>query len=63
MSEKMPADNERFGASGGVTPQKVLCELASECPAGTVVFPPPTPSRRTLSASSESAVDNEVERK
>jgi hypothetical protein len=45
---KARTDNERFGASGGVAPQKVQCEFASECPATTVVSPPPSPSRRTL---------------
>jgi hypothetical protein len=47
-----PAANERFGASGGVTPPKVLCENESEYPAGTLVRPPPSPSRLTLEASS-----------
>jgi hypothetical protein len=44
----MPAANERFGASRGVTPQKMLCENESLCPATTAVSPPPSPSRRTL---------------
>jgi hypothetical protein len=34
------AYNERFGASGGVTPQKELCENESLQPAGTIVSPP-----------------------
>jgi hypothetical protein len=46
----MPADNERFGASGGVTPQKELCENESLSPATMAVSPPPSPSRRTLAA-------------
>jgi hypothetical protein len=46
--EETPADNERFGASGGVTPQEKQSELASEYSAGTLVSPPPSPSRRTL---------------
>jgi hypothetical protein len=45
------ACNERFGASGGVTPQKVSCVNESLSPAITAVSPPPSPSRRTLSAS------------
>jgi hypothetical protein len=35
------AYNERFGASGGVTPQEKQCEFASEYPAGMAVSPPP----------------------
>jgi hypothetical protein len=53
----MPADNERFGASGGVSPQEKQCELASEYPATTVVSPPPSPSRRTLCVSPENVVE------
>jgi len=34
-----PADNERFHASGGVRPQKHLCEFASVSPARTFVNP------------------------
>jgi hypothetical protein len=45
------AGNERFGASGGVTPQKVLCVNESLSPATLAVSPPPSPSRRTLYAS------------
>jgi hypothetical protein len=47
------ASNERFGASGGVIPQEKQSKLASEYPAGTVVFSPPAPSRRTLNAMAE----------
>jgi len=36
---KMPADNERFHASGGVSPQKHLCVFASAPPARTFVTP------------------------
>jgi hypothetical protein len=35
----MPAPNERFHASGGVCPQKHLCEFASASPARTFVNP------------------------
>jgi hypothetical protein len=45
---KTPAANERFGASGGVTPQKRQCENESLQPATTAVSPPPSPSRRTM---------------
>ena len=31
--------NGRFHASGGVTPQTVLCKFASASPAGTFVTP------------------------
>ena len=41
----MPADNERFHASGGVRPQKHLWELGSVSPARTFVKPLPAPSR------------------
>jgi hypothetical protein len=37
--QKWAAGNERFGASGGVTPQKVLCESESLAPATPAVFP------------------------
>jgi hypothetical protein len=37
--ENSPALNERFGASGGVTPQKEQCKLASEYPATMAVSP------------------------
>ena len=37
----MPACNERFHASGGVCPQIVLWEFASESPALTIVNRPP----------------------
>jgi hypothetical protein len=45
------AANERFGASGGVSPQKSQCENESLSPATPAVSPPPSPSRRTLAAS------------
>ena len=38
---KSPAPNERFHASGGVLPQKVLREFESLSPARTFVEPPP----------------------
>ena len=41
----MPAPNERFHASGAVTPQTILYELARYYPAATAVDPPPAPSR------------------
>ena len=42
---KTPADNERFGASGAVTPQTILYKFARYYPAGTVVEAPPASSR------------------
>jgi hypothetical protein len=41
----MPAYNERFHASGGVRPQKHLCELATASPADSSVKPATTQSR------------------
>ena len=43
--DKTPAGNERFGASGAVTPQTILWELARYYPAASVVEAPPAPSR------------------
>ena len=42
---KRPAYNWRFGASGGVAPRKVQWEIERLCPAWTVSYPPPAPSR------------------
>jgi hypothetical protein len=39
IDKKMPADNERFHASGGVCPQTVLWEFGSVSPARTFVPP------------------------
>ena len=39
--EQATAANERFHASGGVCPQKVLLEFGSLSPARTFVKPPP----------------------
>lgn len=47
---KCTAYNKRFGISAGVFSQKHLYEFASLSPVRTAVKPPPTPSRRTLSA-------------
>ena len=41
----MPAHNGRFGASGGVAPQKVQWELELLSPAGTFVVAATSPSR------------------
>jgi len=38
---KTAAANERFGASGGVCPQTILCGFGSLSPARTFVEPPP----------------------
>jgi len=46
--QKMPAANMRFGASGGVTPLNVSCELGRLYPARPLVFPATAPSRRTI---------------
>ena len=40
-TNKTPAGNERFHASGGVCPQKVLWGFGSSSPARTFVEPPP----------------------
>jgi hypothetical protein len=40
LRRKSPAPNWRFHASGGVCPQKHLCEFASASPARTLVNPP-----------------------
>ena len=42
--------NGRFHASGGVTPQTVLCKFASASPAGTFVTPRLREAAGTLSA-------------
>gem|GEM_PF-6631571 len=44
MSVVMPSLYVRFGASGGVCPQKHLCEFANVSPAQTFVKPPPASS-------------------
>jgi len=49
-SDSLPI-NERFYESRGICPQTVLCEFASASLARTFVKPPPSQSRRTLSAS------------
>jgi len=54
----MPADNERFHASGGVCPQTVLCEFASASPARTFVSPRLRKAAGTLQASWQ--LDNEA---
>jgi hypothetical protein len=48
ISDKMPAHNVRFGASGAVTPQTILCGFARYYPAGTAVEAPPAPSRHPV---------------
>ena len=45
------AYNWRFHTSGGVCPQKPLCEFASESPARTLVNPRLREAARTLQAS------------
>ena len=40
-TQKSPAANERFHASGGVCPLTILWELGSVSPARTFVSPPP----------------------
>jgi len=47
----MPACNRQFGASGGVCPQKHLCEFASASPARTFVSPRLREAAGTLAAS------------
>jgi hypothetical protein len=42
---KMPADNERFGATAAVAPRKRLCGIERLSPARTFVNPRPTQSR------------------
>ena len=40
-----PAGNGRFGASGAITPQTILCEIERYYPAASAVEAPPAPSR------------------
>ena len=47
--QRKPAGNGRFGASGAVTPQTILCELARYYPAASVVKAPPASSRWDVS--------------
>jgi len=56
----MPAPNERFGKSGGVTSRQFGGERKSCTFVVGLESPPPSPSRRTLGASGESAVDKVV---
>ena len=42
---KSPSANVRFGASGAVTPQTILCEIERYYPAASVVKAPPASSR------------------
>ena len=57
---KMPADNKRFGAMAGVTPQKVQCEIERKCPAWPIVNPATSPSRLpVIRQPGDSAVRNE----
>ena len=51
QSNKNTAANERFHTSGGVRPQKHLCEVASVSPAQTFVNPRLRKAAGTLSAS------------
>ena len=48
---KMPACNGRFYESGGVCPQKLLCEFAGFAPARTFVSPRLHKAASTLGAS------------
>jgi hypothetical protein len=57
----MPAANERFGASGAVTRPKVCANLQVLRPSERQWKPRLRQAATTLSASDESAVDNEVE--
>ena len=41
----MPADNGRFGASGGRGSSDTLCRTATSALVQTAVNPPPAPSR------------------
>jgi hypothetical protein len=50
MRLKATAANERFGASGGVSPQEKEYEIARKYPARTVVFPRLRQAAGTLAA-------------
>jgi hypothetical protein len=50
LRTRMPADNERFHASGGVRPQTVLWEFGSLSPARTFVNPRLREAATTLAA-------------
>jgi len=43
--ERRAAYNGRFGASGAVIPQTILCGFVRLSPAGMAVEAPPSPSR------------------
>jgi hypothetical protein len=52
---RMPADNERFYESGGVSPLKHLCEFSNASPARTFVSPRLHKAAFTLAATRETA--------
>ena len=49
--KKRPADNERFGASGAIPRPKGSGDFEVLCLVSSAVEVPPSPSRRTLAAS------------
>ena len=53
---RTPAGNERFGASGAVTPQTILWELARYYPAASVVEAPPAPNCRHVGCKASRAL-------
>ena len=57
MHGKMPSYNVRFGATAAVTPQKMTCEHERKQPAERAVKAAAAPSRRSLYAIDESAVE------
>jgi len=62
MTNKTPADNERFHASGGIRPLKHLWEFGSASPARTFVKPPPAWSRHhVMCKRGTTQRDNETE--
>ena len=53
INRRKPAHNTRFYESGGVTPQKKQCVIASASPAASAVKPPPRQAAGTLWAGLE----------
>jgi len=62
-TDRMPAYNKRFGASGGVTSNNFSWGIDRLWFCEPIVFPPPAPSRRPVicKRGDSAAVDNETE--
>ena len=59
MQKNMPADNGRFGASGGVGSSESEQETLSFALVQAFVIPPPAPSRWDVICKQSSAVDKD----